>query len=477
MSTTSQDHPSHRRTGWRRRCGRGRRASSRRGGPTRRRRLRQHLQRARCSRWPAGATPGQVRQRWVAGVSAPRPDALTEAKGESRVNWDPWWSRCRYGVLSCPRGRHLSLTGPRWDAIGRTGRRDLWWPAMSWRRPTDPMVDLRRRAGGLLVFAVAAVVALIAAARPGLVAALLGLTIGWLLVVGVKWHALRKARNSQRASSRYRQPRPKEEPRGWGVGAADRRSAARVPSGWLKAAHCGAPWRSYRWFWLDDLANRWRRRQRHRQSWTTSSPDSETAPTHDPAIRNEKGSGPQGASGAHGSEGDIPMTRSSTAMIPPHPMRTLAATATVRRQPASSGRPPIRSRASGADGYTSQSSSQWRTGATSRVASPSNPMPDVVGSPLRVPERPTRGTALRRTAGRSYRRLRWRTATSHCKINERRPTESGSLSSWALAVVLAGLDWLINGRWATAVVVAVAIALGLGIRLARRRSQTDERSN
>jgi hypothetical protein len=66
----------------------------------------------------------------------------------------------------------------------------------------------------LLVFAVAAVVALIADARPALVAALLGLTTGWLLVVGVKWHALRKARNSQRASSRYRQPRPKEEPRG-----------------------------------------------------------------------------------------------------------------------------------------------------------------------------------------------------------------------------------------------------------------------
>jgi steroid 5-alpha reductase family enzyme len=85
---------------------------------------------------------------------------------------------------------------------------------MSWRRPTDPMVDLRWRAGGLLVFAVAAVVALIADARPALVAALLGLTTGWLLVVGVKWHALRKARNLQRASSRYRQPRQKEEPRG-----------------------------------------------------------------------------------------------------------------------------------------------------------------------------------------------------------------------------------------------------------------------
>lgn len=47
----------------------------------------------------------------------------------------------------------------------------------------------------------------------------------------------------------------------------------------------------------------------------------------------------------------------------------------------------------------------------------------------------------------------------------------------SLATVLAALDWVVNGRWATAVVVAVAIALGAGIRLARRRSQTDERPN
>ncbi|WP_181428592.1 hypothetical protein [Modestobacter versicolor] len=58
------------------------------------------------------------------------------------------------------------------------------------------MVDLRLRAGGSLVFAVAAAVAIVVDARPALVAALGGLAMGGLLVVGVRWSALRKARDS-----------------------------------------------------------------------------------------------------------------------------------------------------------------------------------------------------------------------------------------------------------------------------------------
>jgi xanthine/uracil permease len=65
---------------------------------------------------------------------------------------------------------------------------------MSWLKPTDPRVDLRQRVVGMLVFAVAAVIAPAADAPRGLTAALVGLTTGWVVVVAVKWYALRQVR-------------------------------------------------------------------------------------------------------------------------------------------------------------------------------------------------------------------------------------------------------------------------------------------